>query len=78
MIKILMPKIKNQIFLKLTKTSSPTGNSGPKRLPAIGDSFDFVETGQNTSGTERVYCSSERTDNVQIILNSFFVTDFQF
>ena len=32
-------KMKN--FVYLTKTNSPTGNSGTARLPPIGDSFMY-------------------------------------
>ena len=33
---------KKQIFIKSTKTSSPTGHSGATSLPPIGDSFALL------------------------------------
>ena len=35
---------KIQIFIKSTKSSSPTGNSGATSLPPIGNAFMFIET----------------------------------
>ena len=37
-------KGKTQIFIKSTKTTSPTGDSGATALTAIGSSFMYIET----------------------------------
>ena len=36
-------------FIKLTKTNSPTGDSGASGLPPIGDSFMYIETSSNNN-----------------------------
>ena len=58
-------KGKIQNFIKSTKTNSPTGDSGATSLSPIGDSFMYFETSSNNHGTD-VFCSSERTDIIQI------------
>ena len=59
-----------QKFLKSTKTISPTGNSGATSTHPIGDSFIYIETRSKNHGPN-VFCSFERTDNIQIIKNAF-------
>ena len=62
---------KIQNFLRSTKTSSPTGDSGSTGLPPIGDSFMFVETSSNNYGNN-VFVSFERVDIIQITNISFY------
>ena len=57
-------KAKISNFIKSTKTNSPTGDSGAKSLPPIGDSFMYMETSSNNNG-DNVFCSFERTDILQ-------------
>ena len=47
---------KRQNFIRSTKTTSPTGNSGAIVTPPIGDSFNYIETSGNNFGSN-VYCS---------------------
>ena len=62
---------KLQNFLRSTKTSFPTGDSGSTGLPPIGDSFKFIETSSNNYGNN-VFVSFERTDINQITNISFY------
>ena len=62
---------KIQNFLRSTRTSSPTKDSGATGLPPIGDSFMYVETSSNNYGNN-VYVSFERTDIIQITNISFY------
>ena len=48
-----------------TKTKSPTGDSGATSLHLIGHSFMNIETSSFNNG-DNVFCSFERTDNIQI------------
>ena len=57
---------KIQNFVRSTKTNSPTGNSGATDLPPIGDSFMYIETSSNNSGSDIVYRSFDRFDIIQI------------
>ena len=59
-------KISN--FIKTTKTNSPTGDSGATSLPPIGNSFMYIETSSNNSGSDGNFVSFERTDIIQIII----------
>ena len=56
---------KIQSFLKSTKTSSPTAESGATSLTPIGDSFMYIETSSNNHGNN-VFVSFERIDIIQI------------
>ena len=56
---------KIQNFVKSTKTSSPTGNSGATSIHPIGDSFLYIETSSSHNGNCVFFCSFERTDNIQ-------------
>ena len=66
---------KIQNFVKSTKTSSPTGNSGATSLPPIGNSFMYIETTSNNHGNN-VFVSFERTDIIQITNISFYYNRF--
>ena len=63
-------------FIKSTKTNSPTGYSGAKSLPPIGESFMYIETSSNNYGHERVFVSWERTDIIQISNITFYYNRF--
>ena len=63
---------KIQNFIRSTKTNSPTGNSGATNLPPIGDSFMYIETSSNNSGSDIVFCSFERIDNIQNTKITFY------
>ena len=56
---------KIQNFIRLTKTNSPSSNSGATSLPPIGDSFLYIETSSNKHGPN-VFVSWEGTDIFQI------------
>ena len=66
-------KISN--FNKSTKTSSPSSNSGATSLPPIGNAFMYIETSSNNHGNN-VFCSFERTDNIQITNITFYYYRF--
>ena len=57
---------KIQNFIKSTKASSPTGDSGATSLPPIGSAFMYIETSIGNHGHNRVFVSWERTDIIQI------------
>ena len=70
-------KGKITIYLKSTKTNSPTGDSGATSLPPIGISFMHLETSSNNNG-EGVFVSFEWTDiiqttNITIYYNRFSI-----
>ena len=62
-------------FLKSTKTSSSTGNSGASNSSPIGNAFMYVETSSNNNG-ENVFVSFERTDIIQIFNITFYYNKF--
>ena len=64
------------IYIRATKTNSPTNHSGATSLPPIGDSFMYIETSSNNHGNERVFVSSERTDIIQVTNITFFYNRF--
>ena len=66
---------KIQNFKKSTKTNSPLGSSGATSPSLIGDSFLFIETSGNNSGNN-VFCSFERTENIQITNITFYYNRF--
>ena len=74
MIKITLGKIEN--FIRSTKTSSGTANSGTGSLPPIGDSFMYIETSSSSHGHEKIFVSWERNDIIQYIYS--IILDFQF
>ena len=65
-------------FIKSTKTSSPTPNSGASNLPPIGNSFMFIETSANNHDTlnDNVFASFERTDIIHISNITFYYNRF--
>ena len=71
-------KINN--FIKSSKSSSPTGDSGATNLPPIGGAFMCIETSgnnnnQNNSGSN-VFVTLQRTDIIQITNISFYYNRF--
>ena len=66
---------KIQNFIRSTKTHSPTGDSGSKSIPPIGNSFVYIETSSN-SNRNNVFVSWERTDIIQIRNITFFYNRF--
>ena len=64
-------------FIKSTKTSSPTGDSGGTSLPPIGTAFMYVETSSKNHGSSSsIFVSWERTDIVQITKITFLYNRF--
>ena len=63
-------------FIKSTKTNSPTGYSGAKSLPPIGNSFMYIETSGNNSGNDDIFVSWERIDIIQITNITFYYNSF--
>ena len=63
------------IYLKSTKTNSPTGDSGATTLPPIGISFMHLETSSNNNG-DGVFVSFERTDIIQTTNITFYYNRF--
>ena len=55
------------IFIKTTKTNSPTGYSRATSLPLIGTAFTYIETTHKNHGQNRIFVSWEGTDIIQII-----------
>ena len=71
---------KQNNFIKSTKTSSPTGDSGATSLPPIGTAFMYIETSgnnnnQNNNGSN-VFVTFQRTDIIQITNISFYYNRF--
>ena len=66
---------KIQKFIKLTKTNSPTGDSGATSLSPIGDSFMYLETSSNNNG-DNVFCSFDRTGIIQITNIAYYYNRF--
>ena len=58
-------------FIKSSKTSSPTPDSGASILPPIGNAFMYIETSSGHNGNN-VFCSFERTDFIQITNIRFY------
>ena len=67
---------KNGNFLKSTKSSSPTSQSGSSSIPPIGTSFMYIETSSNIHGHETVFVSWERTAIIQITNITFYYNRF--
>ena len=63
---------KLQNFIKSTKTTSPTGESGAVSLPPIGDSFMYIETSGGNYGYHHIFCSFDRIDIIQITNITFY------
>ena len=62
-------------FIKSTKTSSPTVDSGGTNLLPIGNSLMYIKTSSNNNG-DNVFCSFERTDIMQISNVTFYCNRF--
>ena len=62
-------------FIKSTKTSFPTGDSGATSVPPIGIAFMYIETTSNIIGNN-VFVSFERTDIIQITNITFYYIRF--
>ena len=62
-------------FIKSTKTSSPTSQSGATSFPPIGAGFMFVELSSGGHGNN-VFVSFERTDEIQITNITFYYKRF--
>ena len=66
---------KTTIFLRATKTSSPTSESGATSLLPIGNSFMYLETsGRNHDNN--IFVSFERIDVIQITNITFYYIRF--
>ena len=63
-------------FIKSTRTSSPTGQSGATSLPHIGTAFMYIETSGNNSGNDIIFVSWERIDFIQITNITFYYNRF--
>ena len=65
-------------FIKSTKTSSPTPQSGASTLSPIGNSFMYIETSANNHNTsnDNVFVSFERTDIIHISNITFYHNRF--
>ena len=66
-------KISN--FIRTTRTSSPTSQTGATALPPIGDSFMYIETSGDNHG-DNTFVSFERTDIIQITNITFYYNRF--
>ena len=64
-----------QIFLRSTKTNSPTSYSGATSSPTVGNSFLYIETSSGNHGNN-VFVSLERTDITQISNKTFYFNGF--
>ena len=58
-------------FIKSTKTTSPTDDSGAISLSPIGNNFLYIETSSNNHGNIG-FCSFERIDIIQISIITFY------
>ena len=67
---------KVQNFVKSTKTSSGTANSGAGSLPPIGNAFTYIESSGANYGHDHIFCSWERTDIFQITNITFYYNRF--
>ena len=66
-------KINN--FIKVTRASSPTGQSGAESIPPVGKAFMYIETSGSNHG-DNVFVSFERTDIIQIANITFYYNRF--
>ena len=67
---------KIQNFIKSTRTTSGTANSGAGDLPPIGNAFMYIETSGANHGYDHIFSSFERTDIFQITNISFYYNRF--
>ena len=66
-------KINN--FIKVTRASSPTGQSGAESIPPVAKAFMYIETSGSNHG-DNVFVSFERTDIIQIANITFYYNRF--
>ena len=62
-------------FLRSTRTSSSTVDSGATNIPPIGNSFIYVETSSDNHGPY-TYVTWETTDLIQISNITFYYNRF--
>ena len=62
---------KIQNFIRSSKLTTPSPDTGSNTLPPIGKCYLYIETSSNNHG-QTVYCSFERTDIFQISKISFY------
>ena len=62
-------------FIKTTRNSSPTSDSGTTSLPSIGSAFMYIETSSKNNG-DGVFVSFRRTDIIQITNITFYYNRF--
>ena len=71
---------KQNNFIKSTKTSSSTDDSGATAIPPIGDSFMYIEASGNNNNQNNngyiVFISLQRTDIIQITNITFYYNRF--
>ena len=63
---------KIQNFIRSSKTTSPTADSGATTIPPIGNSFMYIETSGGNYGYDHIFCSFERSDIIQISNITFY------
>ena len=63
-------------FIRTTRTTSPTADSGASSLPPIGVAFMYIETSGGFSGSDNIFASWERTDIIQITNITFYYNRF--
>ena len=64
-----------QKFIKSTKSSSPTDQSGAISIPPMGTAFMYTETSSNNHDNN-VFVSFERTDIIPICIIAFYYNRF--
>ena len=64
-----------QNFVRSTRTSCPSADSGATSLLPIGDAFMYIETSSNNHG-DNIFVSFERTDIIQISNIAFYYNRF--
>ena len=62
---------KRSNFMKSTRSSSPTSQSGATSLPPIGKAFMYIKTSGGNNGSD-VFVSFERTDIIGINNNTLY------
>ena len=63
-------------YIKSTKTSSPTSQSGATSLPPIGNGFMYIETSGAFSGDDNIFASFERRDIIQITNTTLYINRY--
>ena len=65
-----------QNFRKSRKRNRPTGCSRATSLPPLGDSFMYIKTSRNISGSETFSASFEPVDDIEISNITFYYKRF--